>query len=762
MEYGLAALWLVAFLAVGGLALPVAGALLGRTADRGAAVAVPIGLAAIGIVAFLVGHLRFGWVAPLAGVAALAGLAVAAGRTGTALPDRRTLAETAAVFAGAFALLVAVRAVDPAVAPLPLSIGEKFLDFGLLNAVLRADRLPPEDMWFAGEPVRYYYGGHLLVGILARLTGTAPRFAYNLGLAGFYAAFVTAAYGLAGNVTSAAGGPRRLGAAFGAFFVALAGNLYVTVRVVAWLLPDGLAAGVAGAVGGGEAVLAWTPADFFYFSSSRVIPGTINEFPLFAWLNGDLHAHMLSTPFLLLVAALLFAYWETPARAVGRRRLLLFGALPPVAGLIAVVNTWSFPSAAFGLVVVTLAIAPARPADLLPAAVGDAFPRLVDVREEWSARAEAGRIAAAVAVGIVTLALAVAWSFPFWLGTASGRSIGVLPERSGLVDLLIVHGPFLALLGAYFLRRTAGALERPALVLAAVGVGAGAAITADAAAVALFGPLLLAGWALARARRDVGFEVALAVGAAGLALLVEFLFVVERAGPGRFNTVFKTYAQVWALFAPAAGVALARLIDGSLVPSPRAATWRRAGVALAVVAVLSTGTYAALALPAHFGTDRGAVTAANPSLDGLAYVEERHPGEARAIAWLDARPGTPAMLSAPGCGRYDDANCTRMYYWSNAPSSLTGVPTVAGWNHEVGYRGAEVYMHRVGDVTAMFTGEPATQRRLLDRYGVEYVYVGPNERSTYGNRMTVTDLEAVSPVHRSGDVVVYRVDRGAL
>ncbi|MFB6191803.1 MAG: DUF2298 domain-containing protein [Haloarculaceae archaeon] len=761
MEYGLAAVWLVAFLAVGGLATPLAAALFARADDRGATFAIPLGLAAVGIVAFLVGHLRLGLVAPLSGLVALAGAsALAQERYGAPLPGRVALAETAAVFSAAFALVVAVRAVDPAIAPLPLAIGEKFLDFGLLNAVLRADSLPPEDMWFAGEPVRYYYGGQLLVAGLVRLTGTAPRFAYNLGLAGFYATFVTAAYGLAGNVARAAGAPRRLAAAFGGFFVALAGNLYVAVRIAAWLLPDGIAVSLAGAVGADRTVLGWTPSQFYYFRASRVIEGTINEFPLFAWLNGDLHAHMISPTFLLLVAALLFAYWETPARALGRRRLLVFGAVPPVAGLVAVVNTWSFPSAALGLVAVTLVLAPADPRDLLPAPVAAAIPGDEDGTGALTARTELGRVGAAVAVGVAAVALALAWSFPFWFVSASGRSLGFLPDRSGLGELLVVHGPFLAVIGAYFLRRAEGAVDRPVLVLAAVTAAAGAAVAVDAAAVALFGPLLVAGWALARSRRDVGFEAALAVGAAGLVLLVEFVYVVERAGPGRFNTVFKTYAQVWALFAPAAGVALARLIDGSLVSSPRATAWRRAGVALAAVLLLSTGSYAALALPAHFGSDQGVVTAADPTLDGLAYVDERHPGEARAIAWLDARRGTPTILTTPGC--YDESRCVRPYYWTSAPSSLTGIPTVVGWDHEIAYQGADAFDRRVADVETMYTGEPAAQRGLLDRYGVRYVYVGPNELTTYGENMTVTRLDALEPVHESGDVVVYRVDHAAL
>ena len=66
------------------------------------------------------------------------------------------------------------------------------------------------------------------------------------------------------------------------------------------------------------------PRDYAWFDPSRVIPDTINEFPSFSFLLGDLHAHVLALPFTVL--ALAFAMQvalsgpaRRPAVARGRR-----------------------------------------------------------------------------------------------------------------------------------------------------------------------------------------------------------------------------------------------------------------------------------------------------------------------------------------------------------------------------------------------------------------------------------------------------------
>ncbi|RXK46243.1 DUF2298 domain-containing protein [Halorientalis pallida] len=815
MEFLLVALWLGTFLALLLTGLPLADALFGRLADRGAGVALVCSFTVVCLVAYWVGRVSLD-AAPFVAVAVL--LALAGGLVawrGIEL-NRRVLVETVGVFTLAFLFLVAVRAVDPAVHP---PGGEKFLDFGLLQSLLRAETLPPEDMWFAGEPVRYYYGGHLLASLLARLTATEARFAYNLVLAGFFAAFVTAAYGLAGSVAASRDSPRWLGGVFGAFFVGIASNLTTPLRLIVALV-DGWAAalgGLGGVVGtllipvrmafavldGVIGVLVGTLGvetdglasglgKFDYWDASRVVDGTINEFPLFAWLNGDLHAHMMGPPFLLLAATVCFAYYLTPTEAVWRRRGLLFGALPPLAGLLAVVNTWSFPSVA-GLTVLAVLFAPAEARTLLPEPVAER----IDT-DDWRLD-EGGTLLIAAGSGAVVVVGGLLLSAPFWLVAASGRELALFPPRSGLGALVLVHGTFLLVFVPYLLRHAIPRLRdgwRTAAMLAVVAV---IAVLSQAAAVVLFLPLIGVSWALLRwrdlpggvgagigerfrpDRADAetavtadggdgdghllprpGFETVLLVAGAGLVLLVEFVYVKEQAGPGRMNTVFKTYAQVWAIWAVAAGAALAHLLcqhrPGLGLSGGR---WRPAMQVAAALLIAGTSVYGGLALTGHFASDSAYAQTDDPTLDATAFVDRVHSEEAAAIRWVDGLDGRPTITTAPGS-----------YTWNgernggaSAPSSLTGVPTVLGWHHEIGYRGQEAYDRRAADLRTIYTGEPNESAALLNEYDVRYVYVGPAERATYGSSLegiTVDEIEGIRVEKQWDAVTIYEVDQTRL
>ena len=791
LETGYVVTWLTAFLGLGALALPAAAAVFDRFDDRGAGVALPLALATLGAVGYWAGHVSFGPVALAAGLGVLALGSALALRRGVAV-DWRAYAEVAAVFAIAFGLLVALRAVNPAIWP---GGGEKFLDYGLLRSLLRAEALPPEDMWFAGEPVKYYYGGHMLAALLTELTGTPARYAYNLALAGAYGTLAATAYGLARAVAAERGRAKRTAGAAAALFVALASNLSTPLRLLVWLLP-GAAGDAVASIASLEVdqrpSVAAGPDSFNYWTASRtidwrVVDGEqwhyIDEFPFFAFRNGDLHAHMVSTPFLLLVAAILFQYWLTPAAARRRRRALVFLAVPALGGLIALVNTWSFPTVA-GLTFLALTFAPAEPGTLLPRRVGAA---LAGLRERSRVHAEAVRTSTALGAAAAVAALSVLFALPFFTGTASGRSVGVLPEyRSDAAGLLLVHGAFLAVSVAFLLARRGVTPRVKRLLAVTVAVSLLLTLPYEMSAVALFVPVLLVAWVLLRTDGDAGYETALLVAALGLVTLVEFVYVEEQAGPDRMNTLFKVYMQVWVLWGTAAGAMLA---DRTRFPETADALVSRAEVGVQrleralglgsggdrdpvrsrspdggrrtadVSARGAAATVLAVALLASLSLYGGLVGAnqfgdgtADPTLNGTAYVADQHPKEAAAIAWLSEREGQPRLVSAPG---------QSIYQWVNAPSSLTGLPTVAGWSHEIGYRGEEPYQQRVDDVETIYTGSTEERAALLREYGVTYVYVGPEERERYGTR-DLADDPGISVEKEFEFVTIYRVDRSEL
>jgi YYY domain-containing protein len=811
MEYVLVVLWWLAAIALGLLGLPLSARLCPRLAGRGVGFALPVALVVCTTVVYWLGHVAYGLPTVLAGVAVLLLLAGFAGLDREAVREGRVEIapdleyeldyRVLGVFTAAFLFVIAIRAVDPGAIP---AGGEKFLDFGLLNALDRADSLPPEDFWFAGEAVSYYYGGHLVVHLVSELTLTPPEYAYNLGLALFYATFVAAAYDLAGAVADARGHSRTVAGLLGAFFVGFASNLTTAGRFLLSNLPEPLRTNAAETVAARAGELTTQQIllgidEFNYWTASRIIPGTINEFPLFGFLNGDLHAHMMGPTFLLLAAAVGFSYYRTPTREITRRRLLAFGVIPLLGGLQAVIHTWSFPTV-FGLLWLAVLFAPSDPLSLFPAGVAARVRSAVGVarrdREELASdggafgtassdpaagdaatdlvgspgRVELTRVGSALVVAGVAGLLGGLLAAPFLLSATGGseRAVDLWPavDRSGFGALLVVHGAFLAGFLAYLLARLDP--ERP--VLLAVGLAAllGLGALATFPALGLVGPVLVLGWVALRFRDDVGYETVLMIGGTGLVLVVEVVYLNEQAGPGRMNTVFKTYSQVWGLWAVALGAALASMVPslGSLRQSlgggiDLSAVRRVAAVGFVALLVVSTSIYGGLALSGHFAVG------GEPTLDATAYIDDRHPEEATAIQWLDQNAeGTPTMVSAPGAytapaggGQAEPG----MYTWNaNPAASMTGVPTVAGWAHEVGYRGQAAYDSRVRDADLIYQGDADTRARLLAEYDVQYIWVGPAERQRYGEVRPFSALRGVEVAHQSGSVTIYRVDRSAL
>lgn len=797
MEYLLVVRWLLAFVVLGTLAFPVTARIFRGFPAGGVGFAPVVGLAVLTTVAHWTGRVSHGPRTAWLGVGVLLVVSVASLAAdldretpfdrridGDVLSralggiDRRTVASSIVVFAAGYLLVVAIRAADPAVVPVG---GEKFLDHGILRSLLRAETLPPSDVWFAGEPLTYYYGGHLAVALLATLTGTPAAYAYNLGLAGIYASLVAGAFDLARAIAADRGLDERGAARAGvlaAVLVGLASNLVPVIGIALRALPDPAARTLAGIVttDGPEAAaeLLEETARFHYWTPSRVIDGTINEFPLFAFLNGDLHAHMLGAPFLLAGTAVVYAYWRTPGTSRTRRRGLLFWVIVPLFGTLAVIHTWDLATL-LGVCWLALAFAPASPITLLPR--GDRLRSALRSRlGEGPLRTEIERTGGALAVTVAIGAFGFLLAAPFLLAAGGEQTPALVApdDRSVLGALVRVHGAFLVGFLCYLLGRfSVGRLPIVGGVLAVGVVG----VLLGFPAVSLVGPILALGWVAARTDRDVGFETVLVLAGAGLVGLVEVVHLAELAGPGRLNTVFKTYFHVWVLWGVALGVVLSvAYARGFAVPAARSDSTgtrrdlrsrlpseRAAARVVVVLLVVSVLPYAAFALGGHFAANDAG------TLDATAHLEETRPAEAAGIRWLDAHATAgDVLLEAPGASRSPEGLAENpgepgAYSWeSNPASSFTGIPTVVGWNHQVGYRGTAAYYGRVADVDRAYAGSDAERVAVLREYDVRYVWVGPGERARYGEDVSIGHLRGVEVAFETDGVRIYRVDHDRL
>jgi len=595
--------WLLVYAVLIAAALPIVRLLFPSAPDGGAGLALPVAIVPVTLSAFYLGHASFG---PWTALASL-GFLVAGGVVAHRLVrrrglgyDRRGVSEACLAFAVGFGLLLLFRAASPTVTP---AGGEQFLHFGLYRAVLRAESLPPTDMWYAGEPVRYYFGLPAFNATLTLLAGVEARHGYNFLLPGYFGALVAAAYSLSGWIAADWGRSRRLGGALGAFFVAFAGNLATAARLAFGQLPREVALAYGEPAFGAirhldypEAVASQgSPGEWFWFYERYVVPGTLQEFPLYSFVKADIHGHTVTTPLLVLTAALGYAVYRAPSTARRRRRGLTFLALPLVGGYFGVTNTWSLPTVA-GVAWLALLFGGAAPAGLLPARlVGDGSARLVGDGSGDAAgrsagaadspgptaariRSELRRFASAAAAAVVVGALSVAVAAPFLLyGTPTNEGIGLFPPRTEAAGLLLLYGGFLTLFWLHLAARlpgrrwtAVGVLLFPTALLLAWAVG-------DLAAVALLCPPLVAAAVLLRARgppspaadaagiappaRGVGYETVLLV--AGLGLVLSMELVHARVAPwnrARWNTTLKVAIQAWVLCGLAAGPIAARLL----------------------------------------------------------------------------------------------------------------------------------------------------------------------------------------------------------
>ncbi|MCJ7550146.1 MAG: DUF2298 domain-containing protein [Anaerolineae bacterium] len=246
---------------------------------------------------------------------------------------------------------------------------------------------------------------------------------------------------------------------------------------------------------------------------------------------------------------------------------------------------------------------------------------------------------------------------------------------------------------------------------------------------------------------DDGFPLLLALMGLLLTLAPEFVYLQD-VFMTRMNTIFKFYFQAWVLWSLAGAWQLTvwlRPIKGAM----KQTVGRSVAAAVALLLIAAGLVYTVLAVPAR-AREQGVPW----TLDGAAWLQQSYPEDAAAIAWLnDNIKGTPVIVEAPG-------DQHRAYVYEGRVSALTGLPAVLGWGgHQLQWRGNyDEPGAREADLNILMTTLNHTEAtRILERYNVGYVYVGPLERQRYPEEALAKFAEMFSTVYDQNGVTIYEV-----
>lgn len=621
-----ALVWLLAVEVVGLAALPLSARIFAGRLPVAVLSTRLIGLLLVGWLVWIGAALQLwparSWVIGLM-VCLMAGSAwgwraLRAGKAGWPLPSARVYGAASAVFVGIFVCFLALRAIYPDFWQTYLG-GEKPFELAYLRAIAASTEYPPYDPWFSDGVINYYYYGWHLVATLIKLTGVGVTHGFQLGSATAAALLGSQVVGLALLLTPAGHKRRRLVRAVGTAALALvavliAGNLDA-VRQVREL---------------GSAL-----DRFDFWGPTRVIDGTINEFPFFSQLWADLHPHVLSMPMFALLATLMVQLART---AHARRRLTRATwediALPlAIAGVavggIAVTNAWDAPlsiavllagSAYAGLRAGLVASLLLTAAGALAAAVGlllfaPFFLRFYSVTEGIGIVDFPSQLGQWLTFwGIFTIIVSTAIVFEF---NRAMRRRRWSPDGWYAATLVLGVAGLTALLSGW---RDSGQLWAfaVAVVWATAAVVLAAVVTEPSRRMLLWAPPLVAlagiGAALLPDRPAGGLALCFVAATGMLALhnrwsprrfypwalvavayavigATELVFVVDDLNGGpwqRMNTVFKFYLPAWILLGAGSAVLLARMWS-ALPLDWRGFTGRELGAIASRGSALTTG-----------------------------------------------------------------------------------------------------------------------------------------------------------------------------
>jgi len=531
-------------------------------------------------------------------------------------------------------------------------------------------------------------------------------------------------------------------------------------------------------------IAAWRPDDFWWWwNSSRItnsydaggngLDFTIQEFPYFSFLLGDLHPHLMSIPFVLTGLTVMTALFIA-TRYLSFRTLknnipaTLLTAL--VVGASGFINFWDI-----GLLLLLSTCL------LLAGWIGARSYGLGSF------------LRFSTPIGMIWIIGLVIFS-PFYFGTAESQvqwpplapvEFGSRPVHfiSIWLILMTLFVPVVLLFAFKYLRvltlkiknmnpvpySEANLIWRPAWVIALTLVilpWISWAVThmlfnhnAQFADIIFRLPVtgslgtvvvIMVAVTLTRSRRgaDDGAHYIMMMASVAIYLLFAAeLFFVHDLFANRMNTVFKFYYQAWILLSVAGGYgAYVWLRQGPKLTGLMQAMNKSA--LILVFILIASSIYFSVAS----SVTKTAASGLGPTLDSIRFLEQRNQDEKNVILEIGKIAGTKDILVESVGGSYTDHGRVAGY---------SGVPGVLGWKgHEVQWHGDDVVFNdREQDVETIFTTTDREElSSLIDKYSLTMVVVGPRERSSYGNiDMSMFDTLG-DRVIENGSYTIFKID----
>lgn len=547
---------------------------------------------------------------------------------------------------------------------------EKLMDVALINALLKYDHIPVANPWLSGFLMNYYYFGHFLLAMLQYVLHIPSSVGYNLAISLVGVWIVQAAYLVGKNMKLNDVQAMLLG-----LILTFGGNVYLFFQGL--INPT---------------------ASQWFASATRVIPYTINEFPSYSVILGDLHGHYLSYPFFLVGLFLLLDIFFGSEHH--EEHIIEKGAfLGLLLGHLYLTNSWDVLT--LGLVGITFA--------------GWYVYLTLQAKHGWTTEKLVMFFAKLGAPLLLFSVPQFLWSRLYYLPPVGG--IGINTLFSPPVDLFFLFGQFLCigLIGCALIYACKEQLGKSSLLK-------------------LKTPLLTS-----------LFLVAIGI---VLVILVEFfyakdVFTVLNAPYARNNTVFKIYFHVWALFALGVVVLYMHATTAAnMIIKKLPWLYILHFFALLVFGIMASYPYASITqylnpTMTSFSSNR---LLYDDFIDGYSYIKIQHAPDDELIAYLATKPYSVILESA---------DIFKSYSYFARISAYTGHSAVSGWPlHNVqwynGYDGKGITIAtrkqelidisvRAEDIKTMYTDtDPGTVLNLLQKYSVQYVIFGDQE-TTWAN-----------------------------